>query len=63
MEVLKIKEVGAGGAFTMRDLGLDPGDQYVEGEVRISGLLTGVGKPFTATVSRTIRAGHGTPGA
>ncbi len=62
IEVLKIAEIGAGGAFTMRDLGLDPGEQFVEGEVKISGHLVGVGKPLTATVSKVLRAGKGTPG-
>ncbi len=62
LDVLEIKEVGAGNAFTMRDLGLDPGDQFVQGKLALSGHLTGVGKPFTATVSKTIRAGKGTPG-
>ena len=62
IEVLEIKEIGAGNAFTMRDLGLDPGEQFVEGRLTISGQLTGVGKPFTGTVSKTIRAGKGAPG-
>jgi hypothetical protein len=62
LKQFRIREIGAGTAFTMRDLGLEPGRDFLVADVRFSGVVQLDGRTVEDGIRTQVKGGEYTPG-